>query len=784
MEVAPPAPVEPAPPQTPAPAAPPVVDYEPNEPLAFEEEELAAPSPTGTPAEGLDTVVVTATRIEKSLQDVPVAVSVVDAKQIGSAPSADAAGLSTIVPTVNFRTSASNKDASVFIRGIGTISTSPGVEPSVSTVLDGVVLSRPGQATLELLDLQRIEVLRGPQGTLFGKNASAGVISIVTKAPSRSFTGFADLSYFDGNDSGAEKRVRVGVSGPIADAVRASLVAMFNDWDGNVTNVANGATLNASERYGARAKVEADLTDDLTLTITGDYLHGRVTTPNGVIISTTRTAYPTGEKTPNPAFAAALRPVVPSLDNRSINSDMETYAKDDNYGVSAQLDLGIGEHTLTSISAYRGWKNEQEQDADRLGRPYVEFPGLADRGTLDFSQFSEELRIASPAGGLFEYVAGLYYLYAKDDETYRRDVTRCATSAEDPVATGATPCNEDGSDTTEDFGRAKYDTTNHNVALFGETTINFLDRLRGIAGLRLTRDSVEYSHERTSTQEMAIPGVNPAYKSDNSTDQIGISGRVGPQFDVSDEISTYATYSRGYKGPAFNVFFNQQERDTLALDPETSNSYEIGAKSRFWRDRISVNAAGFYTQYYDYQANFYDTVADQVVTRLINAGEVSTKGIELDLSAQPVKGLTISAAGAWIKARIDSFECPPDAVASCNVDDKPLPFSPDWKANGRIDYSLALPTDKNLGFGAVYRWQSETQYDISQTPDAIQPAYGIFDASISLSDTRKGYQVALLARNLTNESYASFIGTGGTYVYRWVPRDDQRYFGINVRQDF
>jgi iron complex outermembrane recepter protein len=133
--------------------------------------------------------------------------------------------------------------------------------------------------------------------------------------------------------------------------------------------------------------------------------------------------------------------------------------------------------------------------------------------------------------------------------------------------------------------------------------------------------------------------------------------------------------------------------------------------------------------------------------------------VELDVSAQPVRGLTLSAAAARINARIDSFKCPPDAEASCNVDDKPLPFSPDWKANGRIDYVVSLPTDKSLSFGAVYRWQSDTQYDISQTPDAIQPAYGIFDASIALADGTKGYQVALLARNLSNESYASFIGT-------------------------
>eukprot|EP01137_Pigoraptor_chileana_P006738 Opistho-2@51373 len=178
----------------------------------------------------LDTVTVTATRRSESLQSVPVAVSVLSGEQMEQANRNTLGGLATQVPSVNFRTGASNKDTSLFIRGVGTISTSPGVEPTVSTVIDGVVLARPGQATLDLLDIARVEVLRGTQGTLFGKNASAGVINITSKAPSQALEGYVDLSHFG---AGNENRLRAGVSGELAPGLRGSLSALKARYDGN-----------------------------------------------------------------------------------------------------------------------------------------------------------------------------------------------------------------------------------------------------------------------------------------------------------------------------------------------------------------------------------------------------------------------------------------------------------------------------------------------------------------------------------------------------------------------
>ena len=268
-----------------------------------------------------------------------------------------------------------------------------------------------------------------------------------------------------------------------------------------------------------------------------------------------------------------------------------------------------------------------------------------------------------------------------------------------------------------------------------------------------------------------------------STSTHGTSGRIGPQFDFTPDVSGYATYSRGYKGPAFNVFFNMLNRDTIALAPETSDSVELGLKTTLLDRRLRLNVAAFSTKYKNYQANFFDLVAGAVVTRLINAGDVSTKGVEVDFVARPATGVTISGAVAHIKARIDSFNCPVGAATSCQVNGYPLPYSPDWKGALAASYKFSLAGGMGMEAGVDYTWQSKVQYDIGQFPDTIQPSYGIWNASLALT-TNSGWRVALLAKNLADKSYASFLGRGGTFVNRAVPRDDQRFFGINARYDF
>lgn len=732
----------------------------------------------------LEQVIVSATRRDEDLQRVPLAVSIVSGVELERANRSAVGALATEVPTVNFRTQSSNKDTSLFIRGVGTISTSPGVESSVSTVIDGVVYGARGQATLDLLDLERVEVLRGPQGTLFGKNASAGVVNIVTRAPAAETSGYLDLGYFGRGD---ELRVRSGLSGSVSETVTASITGLYATYDGNVENVRNGETVNGYRHSGARAKVAIEPSDDLKITLSADFIHSNDNVPT-VIAGTTLTAFPSGVVTQNPGFAAALGPIVAGPENRRIDSDMNTHIEDDNWGAAGQLDWSIGDFTLTSITAFRSWKNTQFQDGDRLGQIYQQFPRSHDRGDLDFEQYSQELRLASPQGGLVEYVAGLYWFRGVDEETYRRNVTRCSGSSTPAIAPGATPCLEGSATFTEDFGRADYGTRNTNYAVFGEATFNISDRFRAIAGGRWTHDDLSYNHGRVSsaTATNSPPGIRPPYASFGTHSEDGYSGRAGVQFDLTDAVTTYATYSRGYKGPAYNVYFNMQALDTPVLDPEESDSYELGLKSRLLGNRLTANLALFDTTYDNYQANFFDLVGTSVVTRLINAGEVNTRGAEIDFSARPLPNLTLSGGVAFIEARIEDFNCPPGAASSCAVNGKPLPYSPDWKGNVRSTYTIPLNSLGNwdLELGTDYSWQSDVQYDIAQAPDAIQDSYGIWNASIALAEPEQGWRASLIVKNITDQSYATFLGAGANNVTRVVPRDDQRYFGVTLRKDF
>jgi iron complex outermembrane receptor protein len=712
-----------------------------------------------TIAATIPTVTVTATRRVASIQSVPVAVSVVDGEQLERSNRTAIDTVVQEVPSATFRQQGGNKDSTIFVRGIGTISTSPGVEPTVSTVVDGVVYARPGQATIDLLDIDRIEVLRGPQGTLFGKNASSGVLNIVSRAPSEQAHGFVDLSLYQQD----ERRVRAGIEGSLKPGVaKASLVATWADYDGNVDNVhAGGGKVNGYGRKGVRARVDLTPNADTDIALIADWLKSDA--------SPAQTAY----RQSSADFVRALAPVVTGPDNRAINADIPPSILDTNKGVSAQVNWRNQGYTFTSISALRDWDNTQLTSTSAIGnsaeatRVTGAYPGSRDIGTLAFRQVSQELRVASPRGRFFDYVGGLYYLHGKDEEVYQRLVTTASASG-----------------SRIDSGRADYGVTSDSYAAFGEGTLHLAREWRAILGARWTRDELSYGHARSSTQAVAFSGVQPATASQGDTARNGWSGRAGLQYDLAPTANLYATWSRGYKGPAYDVFFNMLARDTNALEPETSNSYEAGLKTSAFGRRLTVNLAAFHTDYDNYQANFYDTVAGAVVTRLINAGKVSTRGVEIDAAARPTPQLTLNAALAYVDARIDDFNCPPAAAASCTLNGKTLPFSPRFKGFLRANYAVPLPNGLQADLNADYSYQARTQYDLFQSPLAIQGAYGIVNAAVELSSSEGGWRVALVGKNLADRSYASNLIVNTGYVNRTVPRDDRRYVGITARKVF
>ena len=708
-------------------------------------------------AKELDTIVVTATRREQSLQKVPVAVSVISGKALDQKQKGNLETIVSEVPSVNFRTGSSNKDTSLFVRGVGTVTTSPGVEPSVSTVVDGVVLSRPGQATLDLLDVERIEVLRGPQGTLFGKNASAGVVNVVTKKPTSTPSGFVDV--YATNDH--EQRIKVGASGSlIPDTLTANVTALVGKFEGNVKNVRDGKDVNGYQNEGFRTKFEYQANEDLILGFTADYLHKKGTSPNGVVISNT-----------NPAYTNALSPVIAHKENRETIENINSNTDDVNQGLAFTADWTLANHQLSSITAYRQWKNIQIQDGDQLAAATTSIAGISDRGDVNTKQYSQELRIKPLEADKFNYVAGLYFSKNKNDEIYqRRSEWYDNTSSSFKV----------------DTGRADYNTDSTNYAIFGEGTYNFTERLRLLAGLRLTRDELSYDHKRNSTIATGISNaIRAPYASSGSTSETGVSGRIGPQFDINENIHSYATYSRGYKGPAYNVYFNMQVNDTPVLDPETADSFELGLKTQWLDNRLRVNFAAFQTAYENYQANFRTLDPNGFpITRLVNAGDVYTRGFEIDSNFKINPDLNLSLAVANTHARIDDFKCPASDTNCPNVNGKTLPFAPDWKVNAQVDQFFHLSNNARLELSTQYAWQSETQYNIDQNQNTIQPSYGIWNGSIALNKLDSNWRVALNVNNILNKSYASLLSATGDRIIRQVPRDDERYFGLSVRKDF
>lgn len=714
----------------------------------------------------LDQVRVTATLRERPLQLVPVAVTVVDGARAEQANLNTLFAIASDVPALTFRTNSSNKDTTLLVRGIGTVTTSPGVEPSVSTVVDGVVLARPGQATLDLFDVQRIEVLRGPQGTLFGKNASAGVINIVTREPAAQLGGFVDASYFGGGD---EYRLRVGASGEIApDLARFSVNALYASYDGNVRNVFDGDTVNGFERSGARSKLVLTPTPAVKLTFAADYLESKADNPL-VFVSLGTAGFPTGFTQPPAGLADALAPAVAGPENRTVNSNFRTRVDDLNWGLSGTAEIDVGDHTLTAITAYRVWENTQYQDGDRLSAPAVGLNQSHDKGILEISQFSQELRLASPTGTLLDYVAGLYFFGFDNDEVYRRDVLRILSGA--PV---------------DDFGRADYGTASRSYAAFGEGTVNVSDRFRVLAGLRVTRDELKYYHDRIASAA-GVPGVAvanpPPYVGRGSTHETAVSGRAGLQFDVTATATTYATYSRGYKGPAYNVFFNHNQFQGAPLEPETSDSFEVGVKTTALDRRLVLNVAAFHSTYHDHQADFAGVVNGVFVTNLVNAGTVVTRGVELDAVARVTPALTLRAGLARIAARVDSFANPANNPAFA-IDGKPLPFSPDWKATVGATHRTDLGSGYTLELATDFAWQSEVQYSLRQWPDTVQGDYGIWNGSLTLAHLPGRWRVTGHVKNILDKSYAAFLSQGAGGVGRIVPRDDRRYFGLTVRKEF
>ena len=738
-------------------------------------------------------IVVTAQKRSESLQSVPVAVSVLSGESLAEAARPSIESAAQMVPSLNFLKSGTTLNQTIFLRGVGTATFSIAGEPSVSTVVDGVVYARSGEAFSDLVDVAQIEVLRGPQGTLFGKNASAGVINITSQMPRNELGGTVEASYFDRN----EVRVKGSINLPMGESLAGRFSAFYGSYDGNIRNVTTNEWVNGYKHWGARAQFLYDPSDDLRIYVAADYYKNDDDCCADIIA----TAPLTGTGAPSTSLAFAVLPTQNGANTRAVAQNLVTATKEEGWGVSAQADIALGEHTLTSITAYRGWDNTEIRDGDWLDRAYVGFAQLHDSGPQTSNTFSQELRITSPGDTALSYVVGAYYSRANATRTFTRNVTQCTAVTGAPTNV-LIPCGSvNANPSTFPSGTATFGSTFDNIAVFGQATYKLSDTARLIGGLRYTHDKLSVFHSRNTT--LAGPGIQPSFPVTTTgtgapaapftakTSNDNLSGKAAFQVDFSDDVMGYASYARGYKGPAYNVFYNLTATGTNVIEPETSDSFEIGLKNTLLDGALTFNIAAFYSKYKNFQANNPDLVAGVVVTRFTNAGTVSTRGIEMDMNWRAGKNTTVTAGLALTDAHVDQFKVAPGAAATAVIPSgTKLGYAPTWKGSMGIDHRIETGSFADITLGTTMNFQSKqlslfSPNDVQRLLGTI-PAYALVNLSVGLVSPDDKWKITAQVRNLFDKAYPAAIingGVSGSYRYQ-IPRDADRYWGVNARYSF
>lgn len=716
----------------------------------------------------MEELIVTARKREQNLQDVAVGVSLLSGKALAEAQLRSATELATMIPTLNLQASSGPGTSSFNIRGIGTRTFASGVEPSVSTMLDGVVMARSGMSFIDLVDVQRVEVLRGPQGTLYGKNASGGVVHIITEDPSQELSGTVALTAIEQD----EYRLDGTLSGPINDQLGFRITGNIVDDDGWATNAFNGEDINGRESWTVRGKLLWAINEDLEMLWVSDVSDSEC---NCTALSLRSIM----ESPDQAAFIDQQLPVVAAEDTQDVNNDQETINDNSASGHALTVNWGLSGYQVTSITAWREWQNESVVDFDRSPINTLEF-SFPEMFRSDLEQFSQELRLSSDPADWGSFVVGAFY-YDHDIQT----TSAITTSLGAPFVEPGTR-------------RTNTEFSSKNYALFGEVTFNIAEDWELSLGGRYTRDQSKFNEEQRGTHSIVFPLEASAVA---DLDEDDVSPKVALSWAVSDKAMIYASYVKGYKGPALDFSAIQNEQ---SVDPETSDAFELGIKSEWLDGRMILNIAAFYAEYDNFQAeSFIDTNEDDLLPGsfiLVNAGEISTQGVEVEIIGQPTDNWAVFGGFAWTDATIEDFsggpcsagqifrgECPNDFM---DLSGGKVPTTPEWKLNLSTNYTWQPEqVPFNVILGASVRAQDDVLYGIAQDRYNVQDAYTIVDANLAFVGREHKYRVTAFVKNLFDEDYASIIFAHtdvfipNAYV-QMVPKYAQRTLGVELRYEF
>ena len=786
-------------------------------------------------ADDVPEIIVTARHKAESSQTVPLAISVIGGDHIDNTGAFNVGRLQQLTPTLQFYSS-NPRNSSVNIRGIGAPVglTNDGIEQGVGIYVDDVYSSRVASATFDFLDVQRIEVLRGPQGTLYGKNTTAGAINIATRQPTFQFEGRAELSF--GNLS--FKQAKAAISGPLSDAVAARIAVSATRRDGTLYNVTTGRSVNEQGNLGLRVQLLWRPTSTLDVTLSGDYNTQNPECCATVYVRTAPTQRPIYRQFEALAAAQGYVPASRQPFDRITDVDAPLNAQNTIGGLSARARLDLGRTSLTSISAWRFWNWLPSNDRD--------FTGLAvttrSQNPSQQNQFTQEFRFAH-SGSRVDVNAGLFGYYqtirtqgqqqlgpaasrwllnpGNISATYLTNPASCAT----PTTRACDPAVLNGLTSTNTI---KLDSTS--VALYGQLGWKITDRFTLQAGARLNHDRktglyraivtdgsgalVVFSAANTPVQvdqlsQMAPEEFAPRYAAWN------LSWDVTAKADLSSDVHLYATFAHSFKSGGINLNGVPAAADGTPLlqyavvRPERVNHGEVGIKTQFAGRTITINLAAFRTDIHDYQAIVNSGAVSALRGYVDNAGLVRTQGFEWDASWRPGPRFNLYANGGYTDARYLRFTnapCPlelagggsgtplgaPGAAgtnssANCDISGQVLPgiskLSVSYGAEGNVPARLLGQTGElYLGVEGSYR----SRFSSSASPSAYTwiDAYALTNFRLGFR-TKQGLNLFGWVRNAFDVQYFELLqvapGSTGLVV---GSSGDPRTIGGTIKLEF
>ena len=781
----------------------------------------------------IEEVIVTAQKRAQSIQDVPIAIAAFDREFLDDAGVDDILELQFFVPGLTIANNQSPAQTNINIRGVGTAGNSLSLESSVGIYIDGVYRSRQSSSIADLLDIERVEVLKGPQGTLFGKNTASGAVQFLSVKPD-----LERLSGFLEAQGGSENFVSLtgAINAPVTkgtSAIRFS--AGTSQRDGFVQNLTTGSDLNNLDRYSLRAQFLHE-NDAFSARLIGDYseLNERCCAAGNIydgpgdsiprFLAAGGTLPPTGNL-PGASFLLPLDFVgnligftgIPNVlakdfEKDLVAQDIDPYAEIFESGVSAELTWHLSDVSkVTSITAYRSFKSNDFVDADFNSLDILRING----GATDQDTFSQELRISGSYGERLNYVTGLYYF----DQKLERELRTMFGAVTNVLLTGGLPtsalipggsavCPFIGVSATVCDGPAfpsgEYADNlstqeQHSWAIFGQSDLYVTENLVLTAGLRYLDEkkdmNVMFIESIFSPVWAAftpfsplVPDVNDITFKDTAT-----TGTVKLTYFLNPELMGYLAWGKGYKSGGTNIDrISPATGAPLLFDPETSDSIEIGVKGDFLDKRLRLNIAAHQTDFKDFQANTF--VGTGFV--LQNAGEIRSRGFEADLLALINSWLFISGGAAFVDAEYTSFvggACirtpfgdEPDATklnfpTVCNVSGNRVGSTPEWS------YYASLVADRQIGAGTIYgrldyNWRGDMLIGNDNDPNKLAKTRGIFNAKLSYRFDENRYEISVWAKNAFDKDYResafnTVIREGSLSAFHTEPRT----FGATFR---